>query len=145
MKKIVSMILVLAMCLSLCACGTQSVDSCVQKADKIVNQHKSTQGAAYGFRGEYFEDMKYYVIVMYVDKDLVDEVLEDSNEKYKEALREFAIQNLDNSTDTIKEELANLYEQVAPIFEKTDIQLRTAYYDRNGKGEFIEIERSENQ
>lgn len=145
MKKTLTLLLALVMCLPLCACGTPSVDSCVQKADEIVNQHECTQGDAYGFRGEYFEDLGSYVIVMYVDKDLVDEVLENANEKYKEVIREMTIQNLDNAADTIKNELSNLYELVAPIFKKTDIQLRAAYYDRNGKVEFIDVERNEEQ
>lgn len=132
MKKILSLILAFALCLSLWACGKPKVESCVLNANTIVSNHDPYLEGCYKFSGEYLEEDNTYVIMMCIDEAKLDALLSDSNQDYVDVIRALSIQQLDSDTETISFELEALQDSVEPLFEKTDVTVISSYVDSNG-------------
>lgn len=132
MKKAITLLLALVLCLSLCACGKPNVESCVLNADMMVSNHTPYLEGCYTFSGEYLEEENTYVIMMCIDEVRLDEILAESNEDYTEVLRTVFISKLDSDTETISFELQALRDSVEPLFEETDVAVISGYVDAEG-------------
>lgn len=133
MKKTISLLLALMLCLSLCACGKPSVENCVLNANTLVSCHQSYFEECYTFTGKYIETANVYVITMSVDTIQLEEVLKDSNPQYTDIVRKLAIKKLDENTGKISIELDYIKKLVMVFFQDTDITVTTYYQDQNGK------------
>ena len=132
MKKAISLLLAFVLCLSLCACGKPSIESCVLNANTLVSRHEPYLEGCYKFSGEYLEEDNTYVIMMCVDDAKLDDMLADSNEDYTDLIRTIAINKLDSDTETISFELKAIQDSVEPLFEKTDVTVISGYVDSKG-------------
>lgn len=137
MKKVVSLVLALVMCLSLCGCEEPvSIEECVANANDMIETYKCE--GSYQFIGEFYEgeDEKSgtYYIAMAVDTakvvESVSDIVDQDSLYYAAALKIRLMDEKD--TDTHALELLTLYGRVAPWFEKTDVVIKLMYINNDG-------------
>lgn len=137
MKKKVSCILALILCLSLCACGnsTPSVETLVSLADQIVSNHEPVTDAPYKFSSlGYDEEENAYMVAVMVDTEKVSQLVSemDVESKYIDLIIETTVVHHEKNTDAITLELSAIKSTLDTNFMDTDVTVMVGFFDRNG-------------
>ena len=138
MKKKVSFILSIIMCLTLCACGsrTPSVETLVSLADQIVSSYKPGADAPYKLRSlGYDEEENTYMVAVMTDAEKVSQIISelDIDEKYADQAIMTAVSLHDRDTETITRELSTIKSLLDANFMDTDVVVMVGYFDQNGE------------
>lgn len=116
MKKVVSLILALAMCLTVVGCAPKTVEEACKKADKLVEKWDDKTLHQCEYSSEYFEnlngDQDYYTVY------ITDLTYSDMTDYAKNYAR----------TNNSKE----VYEELKDLFEKFDVIITVIYMDEYG-------------
>lgn len=108
------------------------VDYYIEIADRIVSAYTPQLGGAYKFTGEYLEDEKTYVVMMFADEAQIDEIVKDK--PYSDMIKQLSMKQLDENTEEISGELSIIMNKIITAFgpEDSGITVATGYIDRNG-------------
>lgn len=128
MKKAISLLLALVLCLSLCACGGNSLEKACKEADELVSQWHSEGYGGCIYKGEYIAEKDGFEVSMYMVyaryPSSVDEL--DVGAGY--------VKN--TITNTLKDEL---YPQLVEVFEGEGVSIAFILSDQNGKNTWSTI------
>lgn len=128
MKKALSLILALVLCLSLCACGGNSIKKACKEADELVSKWHSEGTSGCIFKGEYIAEHDGYEVSMYmVSVRYSSEV---------DAMDRGAAFVKNSIASTLRDEL---HPQLAEIFEGTDVAVGFILSDQSGNNTWCTI------
>lgn len=137
MKKRVSGILALILCLSLCACESKpSAETLVSLADQIVNNYGSVTDSPYEFRSlGYDEEANSYMVAVLVDTEKISQLVAETDVKgdYIDLMIEVTASHYEQNTEAITLELTALKSTLDANFMDTDISVMVGFFDRNGE------------
>jgi|GEM_PF-3458701 len=120
MKKVISIVLAFVLCLSLCACSSNSLEGACRKADKLVNGwHDEAYGGCI-YKGEYIKETDGYEISMYL-----------VTARYPSSLDSEDGATFVKNTMT-RRMLDELYPQLVEVFEGYDVSIAFILSDQNG-------------
>lgn len=139
MKKLISLLSALVLCLALCACGssTPSVETLISLADEIVNNYEPvTDDAPYKFKSLGYDDEENaYMVAVMTDPEKVSQLISemDVDKKYVNQMIDTAIQLYDKDTETIALELSALKLKLEANFTDTDVAVMIGFFDQSGE------------
>ena len=146
MKRALSLILALMLCLSLCACQ-RKIDACVERADAFIEAYKVTLNDSF-FRifGNYSErssvgdtqiEGPHYLVSISIQEKSFDEYCAQKSREYGHSDLEAAAfkalfwYDYDDITDeAIDMQVKYLYDNVPACFEGTSVKVYISFYSR---------------
>jgi len=133
MKKALSLLLALVLCLGLCACAVQSpenkpktVEQACAEADKLVAQWNSEAFAGCGYSGEYDTERAggpYYIVNARYFKSIVE------SSDYPEYVLTFITQDI----------FSDVYPKLCDVFEGLNVCVLITLADENGANAYSGI------
>lgn len=129
MKKLFTIILTIAFCLSMAACGSSKR---IASVDNMLNEYQANSTVAYKFFGEYSKQEKTYTIFMQIDEERLYEIYKDCDASELETYIMLGKVAMDIHTDRIESELETLKKSAVKLLDGTNITVVTKYIDRNG-------------
>lgn len=130
MKRVISLVLALMLMLGLCACkGKKDLNKIIPEAEKTVSELKAIDDIAYAFSSEYSESDKIFTIILKVDMDRIIELYDQYNLDWSNDQTISGMYNLLHNEKQQKENLAKARAEVEPLFEGTDVKVRTIFRD----------------
>lgn len=138
MKRVLALVLTLALCLGLVGCGNSSpsLEELVEQADQIVRDCKSDY---YKFVPlGYEEETNTYIATVMVDTEKITQLIketvkEDAEEYLVELATEVALSNHETNTDAIDLLLTDLKLSLETNFIDTDVGVRVGFVNRAGE------------
>lgn len=135
MKRVLVLVLALALCLGLVGCGdsTPSLEALVDLADQIVSNRESDY---YKFKSlGYDEETNTYMAAVMVDTEKITRLVEemDVKENLVELVTEVTLSHHENNTDAIDLLLTDLRLSLESNFMDTDVEVRVGFFNRDGE------------
>lgn len=128
MKKAISLILALVLCLSLCACGGNSLEKACKEADELVSEWHSEGYGGCIYKGEYIAEKDGYEVSMYMVYARYPSSVD--------AMDVGAGYVKNTITNTLKDEL---YPQLVEVFEGENVSIAFILSDQNGNNTWSTI------
>lgn len=128
MKKAISLLLALVLCLSLCACGGNSLEKACKEADELVSEWHSEGYGGCIYKGEYIAEKDGYEVSMYM-----------VYARYPSSVdaMDVGAEYVKNTiTNTLKDEL---YPQLVEVFEGENVSISFILSDENGNNTWSTI------
>ena len=128
MKKIISLVIVLTLCLSLCACSGDPLEKAIEEADALVGKwHNEGYGGCI-YKGEYIKEKDGFAVSMYIVYARYPATVD--------ALEVGAGFVKNTMTRTMLDEL---YPQLVNVFNGLDVSIAFILSDQNGKNTYSTI------